>query len=77
MSSVKKVGKNEYDVVITVSREQARMIHKLIGALAAGPEGDLYDQLSEILGHYGSGHLLVGNAEFVTNSNVNNGYPED
>lgn len=75
MSSVKKVNKNEYDVVITVSREQARMIHKLVGAFSThGFSKDLHYQLTEVLGSYSGAWLDPG--EMIGAHNVNAGYEE-
>ena len=83
MAEAKKIPKEGYLVQLTLTRTEARLVHKLLG-VTTGHVGDkAYDALTQVLGEYNFHYGLEVDVQWsprgikVTEEIINEGYQED
>lgn len=78
MAEAKKIPVAEYKVQLTLTRTEARLVHKLVGATVSYPTADgIYHQLQDILGGYGSDPSMLSEVPAPADeAYINAGYKE-
>lgn len=78
MAEAKRIPVEEYKVQLTLTRTEARLVHKLVGCI---PSPDtfvrsIYRELEKILGNWGGSPSTVSEFPVITEGFINAGYKE-